>query len=195
MAAIERTSLQRELDITPTRVRIVLSTDPISVPDEVADGYEGYVQGGTCDSPDGEIRVELESEDDHDVLPFEALSAETGDPVTVASYGSAGAPGFGLATAYADQDFSLVIEDAESGEQVGCGDILEAYADEFEQAGLALVQILPTDDAGDSGVQGYAVAQRAGMERELDVTPTLVPSPAVRATRRVTTTTQEARAA
>ena len=67
-----------------------------------------------------------------------------------------------------------MIEDAESGEQVGCGDILEAYADEFEQAGLALVQILPTDDAGDSGVQGYAVVQRAGMQRELDVTPTLV---------------------
>jgi hypothetical protein len=169
IAAIERTALQRELDITPSRVRIVLSTDPVSVPSEVAAGYEGYVQGGHCDSPAGKTRVELKSEDDFDVIPFKALSAETGDPVTVASYGSAGAPGFGLATAYADQDFSLVIEDGESGEPAGCGDILEADSDEFVEAGVALVLIEPT---GDDGVQGYAVVQRAGMQRELDVTPT-----------------------
>ena len=115
VAAIQRTSLQRELDITPTQVRIVLSTEPISVPGDVAAGYEGYVRGGHCDSEPGEIRVELESEDDYDVMPFQALSADTGDAVTVASYGLAGAPGFGLATAYADQDFSLVIEDPEIG--------------------------------------------------------------------------------
>ena len=171
VAVIQRTSLQRELDITPTRVRIVLSTEPISVADEVADGYEGYVRGGYCDSEPGEIRVELESEDDYDVMPFQALSADTGDAVTVASYGLAGAPGFGLATAYADQDFSLVIEDPETGEPAGCGDILEADNDEFVEAGVALVLIEPT---GDDGVQGYAVVQRAGMQRELDVTPTFV---------------------
>jgi hypothetical protein len=172
VAAIERTSVQRELDITPTQVRIVLSTEPVSVPSDVAAGYEGYVQGGYCDSPDEEIRIQLESEDDYDVMPFEALSAETGDPVTVASYGFAGAPGFGLATAYADQDFSLVIEDGESGEPTGCGDIFEADADEFVEAGLALVQILPVDDADEAGVQGYALVQRSAMQRELDVTPT-----------------------
>ena len=39
------------------------------------------------------------------------------------------------------------------------------------EAGLALVQILPT---GAAGVRGYAVVDRLGMERELDVTPTLI---------------------
>ena len=38
VAAIERARLQRELDITPTRVRIILSTDPVSVPAEAAPG-------------------------------------------------------------------------------------------------------------------------------------------------------------
>ena len=104
------------------------------------------------------------------MTPFQAVSAETGDPVTVAYYGSAGAPGFGLAAAYTDQDFSLVIADAESGEPAACGDILEPDADEFAEAGLALVQLLPT---GDAGVQGYAVMDRVAMQRELDVTPTL----------------------
>ena len=97
VAAIERATLERELDITPTRVRIILSTDPVSVPDEAAAGYEGYVQGGRCESPPGEVRVELKSQDEYDVTPFKAVSADTGDPVTVASYGSPGAPGFGLA--------------------------------------------------------------------------------------------------
>ncbi len=59
-------------------------------------------------------------------MPFKALSADTGDAVTVASYGFAGVPGFGLASAYADLDFSLVIEDPETDEPAGCGDILEA---------------------------------------------------------------------
>src|SRR5207342_3671065 len=125
--------------------------------------------GGHCDSPAADTRVDLKSEDDYDVMPFKARSADSGDPVTVASYGFAGAPGFGLATAYADQDFSLVIEDGQSGEPVGCGDILEADADEFVETGLALVQLLPAGDAGDAGVQGYALVQRAGMQRELDV--------------------------
>jgi hypothetical protein len=173
IAVIQRAALQRELDITPTRVRILLSTEPVTVPSDVAAGYEGYVQGGHCDAPEGKIHIKLESEDDHDVVPFEARSAETDDPVTVASCGFAGAPGFGLAAVYADQDFSLVIADAESGDPVGCGDILEADADEFEEVGQALVQILPTDEAGDAAVQGYAVVHRVGMQRELDVTPTL----------------------
>ena len=171
VAAVERATLQRELDITPTRVRIILSTDGVSVPDEAAAGYEGYVQGGQCESPVGDLRVELESQDEHDVTPFQAVSAGSGDPVTVASYGSPGAPGFGLAAAYTDQDFSVVIADLDSGEPVACGDILEPDADEFVEAGLALVQLLP---AGDAGVQGYAVMDRLAMERELDVTPMLI---------------------
>ena len=110
VAAIERATLQRELDITPTRVRIILSTGPVSTPAEAAAGYDGYVQGGRCESPTGDVHVELKNRDDEpDVTPFRAISAGTGDPVTVAYYGSAGAPGFGLAAAYTDQDFSLVI--------------------------------------------------------------------------------------
>lgn len=171
LAVIQRTSVQRELDITPTQVRMVLSTEPISVSDDVAVGYEGYVRDGHCDTEPGDIQVELESEDDYDVMPFKALSADTGDAVTVASYGFAGVPGFGLASAYADLDFSLVIEDPETDEPAGCGDILEADRDEFVEAGVALVQISPT---GDDGVQGYAVVQRTAMQRELDVTPTFV---------------------
>jgi hypothetical protein len=171
VAAIKRATLQRELDITPTQVRIVLTTDPVSAPVDASAGYEGYVQGGQCESPPGEVRVELESQDEYDVTPFEAVSTDTGDLVTVASYGSPGAPGFGLAAAYTDQEFSLVIADAQSGERTACGDILEAEADEFVETGRALVQILPT---GAAGVRGYAVVDRLGMERELDVTPTLI---------------------
>ena len=103
------------------------------------------------------------------VPPFRAISAETGKPVTLAYYGSAGAPGFGVAAAYTDQDFSLVVT-AESGESAACGDILEPDAGEFEDAGLALVQLQP---AGEAGVQGFAVMVRVGMQRELDVTPTV----------------------
>ena len=172
MAAIERATLQRELDVTPTRVRILLSTGPVSTP-EAAGGYGGYVQGGTCESPAGELQADLENRDDDDeppVTPYRAISSETGDPVTLGYYGAAGAPGFGLAAAYTDQDFSLVIED-ESNEPAGCGDILEPDAQEFEEAGLALVQVGPV---GEGGVQGFALLDRVEMQRELDVTPTVV---------------------
>lgn len=170
VAAIERASLQRELDITPTQVRIMLSTGPVSVPAEASAGYDGYVQGGTCESPSGDVHVDLKNWDDDGpaVPPFQASSAETGNPVTLAYYGSAGAPGFGVAAAYTDQDFSLVISD-ESGEPAACGDLLEPDAGAFEDAGLALVQLQP---AGDEGAQGFALMIRVGMQRELDVTPT-----------------------
>ena len=72
----------------------------------------------------------------------------------------------------------MVIADPESGEPVACGDILEPDDDEFTEAGLALVQLLPT---GDAGVQGYAVIDRAAMQRELDVTPDAGQDPPVRA--------------
>jgi len=172
LATLERTSLQRELDITPTRARIILSTDTVSAPDEAAAGYEGHIQSGRCDAPLDDLRVDLESEDDDaDVTPFEAVSPDSADPVTVAYYGAPGAPGFGLGAAYTDEDFSMVLEHAGSGEPVACGDILEPESDEFSEAGLALVQLLPT---GDAGVQGFAVLDRVVMQRELDVTPTLV---------------------
>jgi len=171
VATLERARLQRELDVTPTRARIVLSTEAVSLPSEAAAGYEGSVQSGRCESPQGDVLVESESEDDVDVAPFQALSAEAAEPVTVAYYGTAGVPGFGLAAAYTDEDFSVVITAPGSDQPVGCGDILEPAADEFKETGQALVQLLPT---GDAGVQGYAVMDRVAMERELDVTPTLV---------------------
>ena len=144
VASLERARLQRELDITPTRARIILSTEDVTVPAEAAAGYEGYVQSGPCASPADDLRAESESDDDYDVAPFEARSAEAADPVTVAYYGSAGVTGFGLAAAYTDQSFSVVLTDPGSDEPVACGDILEPDDDEFTEAGLALVQLAPS---------------------------------------------------
>jgi hypothetical protein len=170
VATLERGRLQRELDVTPTRVRIILSTDPVTVPAEPAAGYESYVQSGPCASPGDDLRAESDSEDDYDVAPFEALSAEAAEPVTIAYYGSPGVSGFGLAAAYADQAYSVVVADPTSDQPVACGDILRPDADEFTEAGLALVQLQPI---GDAGMQGYAVLDRVAMQRELDVTPTM----------------------
>src|SRR5829696_9869861 len=41
----------------------------------------------------------------------------------------------------------------------------------LQRAGLALVRLRPV---GDSGVQGYALAERTQLQRELDITPTRV---------------------
>lgn len=171
VATLERARLQRELDVTPTRARIILSTEDVSVPAEAAAGYESYVQSGPCASPADDLRAESDSEDDYDVAPFQALSAEGADPVTVAYYGSAGVTGFGLGAAYTEQNFSVVIADPASDATVACGDILQPDDEKFTEVGLALVQLLPF---GDAGVQGYAVIDRAAMQRELDVTPTLI---------------------
>ena len=81
------------------------------------------------------------------------------------------APGFGLAAAHTDQPFSLVITDTESGGPVACGNILRPDDDDFADAGLALVQLLPV---GDAGVQGFALIERIALQRELDITPTRV---------------------
>jgi hypothetical protein len=173
IATLERAALQRELDVTPTRARIILSTEAVSAPDEAAAGYEGYVQSGRCDAPTDDLRVELESEDgDADVAAFEAVAGESAAPVVVAYFGAPGAPGFGLAQAYTtDQDFSIALQDSESGDLAACGDILEPADDKYTEAGLALVQL---DSADDSGVGGYALLDRVAMEREVDVTPTRV---------------------
>jgi hypothetical protein len=172
VATLERARLQRELDITPTRARIILSTEDVTVPSEAAAGYESYVQSGPCASPADNLRAESDSEDDYDVSPFRARSADGTDPVTVAYYGSAGVTGFGLGAAYTDQNFSLVLTGPGSNQPVACGDILQPDDDKFTEAGLALVQLMPS--GGDAGVQGYALIDRVAMQRELDVTPTLI---------------------
>lgn len=171
VATLERTSLQRELDITPSRARIILSADQVTVPEDHAAGYEASIRSGRCDAPADDVAIELDNEDgDHDVRPFEAVGPGSSDSVTVAYYGAPGAPGFGVAATYTEH-FSMVLEDPESGEPVACGDILEPDSDQFTEAGLVLVQLVPT---GDAGVSGYAVLDRVTMQRELDVTPTLV---------------------
>ena len=97
VAVIERTQLQRELDVTPTRVRILLSTGAeVTAPAEAAAGFDGYIQGGTCDVADRPAARAAEEPDDHDVTPYLATADGSGEPVTVAYYGAPGAPGFGL---------------------------------------------------------------------------------------------------
>jgi hypothetical protein len=172
VAVIDRATLQRELVITPTRVRIVLSSGAeVTTPGEPVDGFDGYIQGGTCESPGDRVRVQLRGRGDHDVEPFRAAPSGSGEPVTVAYYGTAGAPGFGLAAVYTDRVFSLVVTATDTADPVACGDILEPDNDDFADAGLALVQLSPV---GDSGAQGFAVIERVTMQRELDVTPTRV---------------------
>jgi hypothetical protein len=169
VAVIQRTQLERELVVTPTRVRIILSTGvEVTTSPPAVVGYDGYIQSGSCESPTDRLRLDLKSHDDDDVNPYLALPDGSGEPVTVAYYGAPGAPGFGFASAYTDQSFSLVISD-EGGDPVGCGDILEPDDGDFADAGLALVQVLPI---GDAGVQGYALIERIPLQRELDVTPT-----------------------
>jgi hypothetical protein len=171
IAVVNRAQLERELDVTPTQVRILLTEEVGSTTADMADGYDGHVQGGWCDASDDEgVRVELKSYDDSDtdVRPFTALTS-SGDTEVPAFYGSPLAPGFGLAAAYTDVDFSIVLTDG--GDQVACGDLLRPASSRFTEAGVALVQLQPV---GDAGVQGFALVQRLGMERELDVTPTRV---------------------
>ena len=169
IASINRTALQRELDITPTVVRILMSEG--APPNASADsaGYDGYIQGGTCESPTDDIHVDLKSEEDHDVVPYLA-DPDSGEPVTLAYYGAPGAPGFGLAAAYTDEEFSLVIT-GDDGSPVACGDIQQAESDDFREAGMAVVQLSPVEG---SEVQGYAIVGRSPLQRELDITPTRV---------------------
>jgi hypothetical protein len=170
MASIERAELQREHDVTPTRVRLLLSVDASSpTTAETGDGYDGMIQGMGCDQPVSRLRVDLKSRGDHDVRPYLAKPDDGGEPVTLAYYGAPLAPGFGLATVHTDTRFSLAITDTDNGAVVGCGDILRPDDNRFTEAGLALVQVQPV---GENGVQGYAMMQRMPMQRELDVTPT-----------------------
>ena len=139
--------------------------------DDAAAGFEGYIQSGTCAQPSDDFVADLESEDDaYDVEPYVAVG-DDGEPVTLGYYGAPGVPGFGLAAIYTDQQFSMVITDPGTDEAVACGDILRPDADEFGEAGLAVVQLLPV---GSSDVEGVAAIQRTALQRELDITPTQV---------------------
>lgn len=169
VALIERTRMQRELDVTPTRVSIVLATDSPVVAGGLTDGFDGYIQSGTCDSPTEDVRVALRSRDEVAVPPYLAGTG-SGDPVAVAYAGSPLVPGFGLAAAYGTEEFSLAITEP-GGDPVACGNILKPSAGRYLVAGVALVLLEPVEN---SDVTGFAVIQRTTMERELDVTPTRV---------------------
>ena len=172
VAVIQRTQLERELDVIPTRVRILLSTDAAVTASAEAAGFDGDIRGGTCDAPTERLRVQLKSRGDHDVTPYLATPDGDGeDPVTLAYHGAPLAPGFGLAAAHTDHSFSLFVTDTDSGDPLACGDILVPESDDFSDAGLALVRLLPV---GETGVDGYALIERIALQRELDVTPTRV---------------------
>jgi hypothetical protein len=159
VAAVQRTRLQRELDVTPARVRILLTDeDSVTPPTQAVDGYNGLIQGGTCENPRSKVRVQLRSQADFDVVPYRA-KPDGGDPVTLAYVGRPWAPGYGLATAYTGVDFSLVVTDA-GGATVSCGDILEPSSSTFTEAGLALVRLEPV---GGSGAPGFALIQRVAL--------------------------------
>jgi hypothetical protein len=170
LATLERARLERELDIVPTRARVLLTTEPVDG-SATADGYDAFVQGGTCDDPDDDLLLDLDSEDDPDVTPFLARAPESDESVTVAYYGAAPVPGFGLAAVSTEQSFSVFLTEPGSDDPVACGDVLEPADDDHVQTGLALVPLQPS---GDDGPQGFAVIDRKGMQRELDITPTLV---------------------
>jgi hypothetical protein len=172
LATLERAKLERELVVAPTRARVLLTTEAVGIPDETA-GYDAFVQAGTCADPDDEVLLDLDSDDgDLDVTPFEALPPDSDQPVTVAYYGAAPVPGFGLGAAYVDEEaFSVILTEPGSEDPVACGDVLEPSDEDHTQSGIALVALAPNADDGPSG---YAVIDRKGMQRELDITPTLV---------------------
>ena len=135
-----------------------------------AEGFDGYIQSGTCASPTDNLRVKLDGGGDHDIEPYLAKTGTGDETVVLGYYGSPGVPGFGFSTIYTDQPYSLVITGTD-GDPVACGDILEPDRDRFGEAGIAVVQLLPVEN---STVQGVAVIDRAPLQRELDVTPTRV---------------------
>ncbi len=163
---------------TRARLRTVTAAGPLGVTimlpgvthAQDSDGFNGYVQNGTCDSPTDDVRVSLDGRGEHDVQPCEATSP-LGKAVVLGYYGAPELPGFGLAAVYTDEDSSLVITDTAGGAAVACGDLLEPASDDFTKAGLALVELRPV---GDNGDQGFAMVKRLGMQRELDVTPARV---------------------
>jgi hypothetical protein len=171
VAVIQRRPLEREHDITPTTARIVLVDDvPVGGPEPPADGFDGFIQGGTCAAPTDRVRTDLIRRGDHDVRPF-FVDVGAAPPAIVAYFGAPLAPGFGLAVAHTDQAFSLVVGDTQDATPLACGDILAPDDDRFTESGLALVR-LAAADGGD--VNGFAMIERIGMQRELDVIPTRV---------------------
>jgi hypothetical protein len=136
-----------------------------------AAGFDGYIQSGSCEAPTDDVKVDLESDEDYDILPYVAKLEEGDDEITLMYYGAPLAEGFGFATIFTDQHFSLVITRGGSDEPVACGDLLEPDSDDFTEAGLALVRLQPV---GGSGVQGVGSVERITEQREEDAISTRV---------------------
>jgi hypothetical protein len=141
---------------------------PAAVGAQDAEGFNGYVQGGTCAAPDDALHVNLRGGGEHDIEPYRAKGPD-GD-VVLGYYGSPELPGLGVSVIYTDRRFSLVIVGTD-GQRVACGDILRPDADRYTEAGVAAVQLLPVED---SGIRGVAVVQRTQLQRELDAIPARV---------------------
>ena len=72
----------------------------LSNADNAPNGFEGYIQSGTCADPSDEFKADLESEDnEYDVEPYVAKGAD-GESVTLGYNGAPGVPGFSVASAY-----------------------------------------------------------------------------------------------
>ena len=94
----------------PTRARIMLSTEAVGEPGETwRRGTRGSCRAGPCDAPRATTSCSTwRATTTTTSTPFEAVAHGSAEPVTVAYYGAAPVPGFGLAAAYTDQEFSVV---------------------------------------------------------------------------------------
>ena len=65
-----------------------------------ADGFDGYIQSGTCAAPTDDLRVKLDGDGDHDIEPYLARTGTGDETVVLGYYGSPGVPGFGVGAIY-----------------------------------------------------------------------------------------------
>jgi hypothetical protein len=136
------------------------------------EGFDGFIQSGTCEAPTDDVMVELESPiADYDAEPYLAKVDTEEGTITLGYYGAPLAEGFSGAAVFTDVQFSLVITRGGTEEVVACGDLLEPDAEEFVESGQLLVRL---DEVGGSGVRGFAVVERTNLQREEDRIPTRV---------------------
>ena len=124
-------------------------------------------KSGTCEAPETEDPVFIELEDarsDYAVEPYLARVSGEDATITLAYYGAPSLQASGTQPYLPMKKCSLVIIDPESRAPVACGDILEPDDENFEQIGVALVQLQPV---GDSGLQGFATIERTETERNI----------------------------
>ena len=107
----------------------------------------------------------------HDIEPYLAKTGTGDETVVLGYYGSPGVPGFGFSASTPTSSSRWSSPDADDGDPVACGDILEPDADRFGEAGVAVVQLLPVGSIRRARGGGH---RTGAAQRELDVTPTRV---------------------